>query len=61
MQQGKMFFFMGTIMAVVHGGYVRRIKAGSEVKVAQMVRFPTSDLPKFSTLAGFCDQDISPR
>ncbi|KAK7109962.1 major facilitator superfamily domain-containing protein 10-like [Littorina saxatilis] len=33
MQQGKMFFFIGTIMALVQGGYVRRVKRGKEIKV----------------------------
>nr|KAG5687664.1 hypothetical protein BaRGS_027556 [Batillaria attramentaria] len=33
MQQGKMFFFIGTIMALVQGGYVRRVKRGKEGKV----------------------------
>ncbi|KAJ8316866.1 hypothetical protein KUTeg_004770 [Tegillarca granosa] len=36
MQQGKMFFFIGVIMATVQGGYVRRIKAGSELKITTM-------------------------
>ncbi|XP_062609493.1 major facilitator superfamily domain-containing protein 10-like isoform X1 [Saccostrea cucullata] len=36
MQQGKMFFFLGTIMALVQGGYVRRIPAGKEVKIATL-------------------------
>lgn len=36
MQQGKMFFFIGIIMALVQGGYVRRIKAGKEKRVALM-------------------------
>ncbi|XP_060076595.1 major facilitator superfamily domain-containing protein 10-like [Ylistrum balloti] len=34
MQQGKMFFFIGTIMALVQGGYVRRIKSGKQLKIA---------------------------
>ncbi|XP_041369121.1 major facilitator superfamily domain-containing protein 10-like [Gigantopelta aegis] len=34
MQQGKMFLFIGTVMALVQGGYVRRVKAGKELKVA---------------------------
>ena len=33
MQQGKMFLFIGVLMAVVQGGYVRRIPAGSEKKL----------------------------
>ncbi|XP_071491645.1 major facilitator superfamily domain-containing protein 10-like [Diadema antillarum] len=36
MQQGKMFVFMGLIMAMVQGGYVRRIKPGKEKRVALM-------------------------
>ncbi|XP_030841377.1 major facilitator superfamily domain-containing protein 10 [Strongylocentrotus purpuratus] len=34
MQQGKMFVFMGLIMAALQGGYVRRIKPGQEKRVA---------------------------
>ncbi|KAH3789712.1 major facilitator superfamily domain-containing protein 10-like [Dreissena polymorpha] len=34
MQQGKMFFFIGTIMASVQGGYVRRVSAGKEIQIA---------------------------
>ncbi|XP_028391458.1 major facilitator superfamily domain-containing protein 10-like [Dendronephthya gigantea] len=34
MQQGKMFFAMGIIMALVQGGYVRRIAPGGEKKLA---------------------------
>ena len=37
MQQGKMFFFIGTIMALVQGGYVRRVKRGKEVQVVKSV------------------------
>merc|ERR1719158_819689 len=33
MQQGKMFLFIGTLMAIFQGGYVRRIPPGSEKKV----------------------------
>ncbi|XP_013396076.1 major facilitator superfamily domain-containing protein 10 [Lingula anatina] len=36
MKQGKMFFFIGIIMSIVQGGYVRRIKPGKEKKVALM-------------------------
>lgn len=34
MQQGKMFFFIGTIMALVQGGYVRRIQSGKQLRIA---------------------------
>jgi hypothetical protein len=37
MDQGKMFFFIGTVMALVQGGYVRRIKQGVELKRALSV------------------------
>ncbi|NWX81807.1 MFS10 protein, partial [Nothoprocta pentlandii] len=43
MQQGKMFFFIGITMAVVQGGYARRIKPGNEiraVKTAMMLLVP---------------------
>uniref|UniRef100_A0A671LEF6 Major facilitator superfamily domain-containing protein 10-like n=1 Tax=Sinocyclocheilus anshuiensis TaxID=1608454 RepID=A0A671LEF6_9TELE len=32
MQQGKMFFFMGITMAVIQGGYARRIKPGHQIQ-----------------------------
>ncbi|KAL5016481.1 hypothetical protein ScPMuIL_006070 [Solemya velum] len=34
MQQGKMFFFIGTVMVIVQGGYVRRVMSGKELKIA---------------------------
>lgn len=34
MQQGKMFFVMGLCMALVQGGYVRRIPHGKEITAA---------------------------
>ncbi|XP_071168317.1 major facilitator superfamily domain-containing protein 10-like [Mytilus edulis] len=36
MQQGKMFFFIGAVMTLVQGGYVRKIKSGTEVRTATM-------------------------
>lgn len=36
MQQGKMFFFIGAVMTLVQGGYVRRIKSGTEVRTVTM-------------------------
>ncbi|KAM4809113.1 major facilitator superfamily domain-containing protein 10 [Rhinophrynus dorsalis] len=36
MQQGKMFFFIGITMALIQGGYARRIKPGNEIKAVQM-------------------------
>jgi hypothetical protein len=38
MQQGKMFFVMGLCMALVQGGYVRRIPHGKEITAAMSVR-----------------------
>ncbi|NXA31332.1 MFS10 protein, partial [Eudromia elegans] len=35
MQQGKMFFFIGITMAVVQGGYARRIKPGNEIRAVK--------------------------
>ncbi|KAK1174747.1 major facilitator superfamily domain-containing protein 10-like [Acipenser oxyrinchus oxyrinchus] len=35
MQQGKMFFFIGITMAVIQGGYTRRIKPGSQIKTVK--------------------------
>uniref|UniRef100_A0AAQ4P7W4 Major facilitator superfamily (MFS) profile domain-containing protein n=1 Tax=Gasterosteus aculeatus aculeatus TaxID=481459 RepID=A0AAQ4P7W4_GASAC len=43
MQQGKMFFFIGVIMASIQGGYARRIKPGQHigaVRVAIMSLIP---------------------
>lgn len=37
MQQGKMFFIMGLCMALVQGGYVRRIPHGKEITAALSV------------------------
>ncbi len=37
MQQGKMFFIMGLCMALVQGGYVRRIPHGKEITAAMTV------------------------
>jgi len=37
MQQGKMFFIMGLCMALVQGGYVRRIPHGKEITAAMSV------------------------
>ena len=34
MDQGKMFLFIGTLMSLIQGGYVRRIPPGSEKKMA---------------------------
>ncbi|XP_041854311.1 major facilitator superfamily domain-containing protein 10 [Melanotaenia boesemani] len=36
MQQGKMFFFIGVIMALIQGGYARRIKPGQHIKAVRM-------------------------
>nr|XP_015828731.2 major facilitator superfamily domain-containing protein 10 [Nothobranchius furzeri] len=43
MQQGKMFFFIGVIMALIQGGYARRIKPGQHigaVRKAMMTLIP---------------------
>ncbi|CAF3916463.1 unnamed protein product [Rotaria magnacalcarata] len=37
MQQGKMFFIMGLCMALVQGGYVRRIPHGKEITAATSI------------------------
>lgn len=37
MQQGKMFFFIGITMAVIQGGYARRIKPGHQIQTVRMV------------------------
>ncbi|CAH2299687.1 major facilitator superfamily domain-containing 10 [Pelobates cultripes] len=37
MQQGKMFFFIGITMALIQGGYARRIKPGNEIKAVKRV------------------------
>lgn len=36
MEQGKMFFFIGVIMASIQGGYARRIKPGHHIKAVRM-------------------------
>ncbi|XP_018599628.1 major facilitator superfamily domain-containing protein 10 [Scleropages formosus] len=36
MQQGKMFFFIGITMAIIQGGYARRIKPERQIKTVQM-------------------------
>ncbi|KAJ8006054.1 hypothetical protein DPEC_G00124280 [Dallia pectoralis] len=36
MQQGKMFFFMGITMALIQGGYARRIKPGHHIKTVRL-------------------------
>ncbi|XP_068926940.1 major facilitator superfamily domain-containing protein 10 isoform X2 [Petaurus breviceps papuanus] len=35
MQQGQMFFFIGITMAVIQGGYARRIKPGCEIQAVK--------------------------
>jgi len=37
MQQGKMFFFIGITMAVIQGGYARRIKPGHQIQTVRVV------------------------
>lgn len=39
MQQGKMFFFIGIVMALIQGGYARRIKPGHHIKAVRMVGY----------------------
>ena len=41
MQQGKMFFFIGLLMAVLQGGVVRRLPLGSEQKVLSLYNVST--------------------
>uniref|UniRef100_A0A3Q2U151 Major facilitator superfamily domain-containing protein 10 n=1 Tax=Fundulus heteroclitus TaxID=8078 RepID=A0A3Q2U151_FUNHE len=36
MQQGKMFFFIGVIMALIQGGYARRIKPGQHIRAVRL-------------------------
>ncbi|XP_068167218.1 major facilitator superfamily domain-containing protein 10 [Antennarius striatus] len=36
MQQGKMFFFTGVVMALIQGGYARRIKPGQQIRAVSM-------------------------
>ncbi|XP_037339618.2 major facilitator superfamily domain-containing protein 10 [Pungitius pungitius] len=36
MQQGKMFFFIGVIMASIQGGYARRIKPGQHIRAVRV-------------------------
>ncbi|XP_033633557.1 major facilitator superfamily domain-containing protein 10-like [Asterias rubens] len=64
MQQGKMFVFIGAIMALVQGGYLRRIRPGKEKRVALMgmvvlmpsfliIGYATSVVPFYTGLALF--------
>lgn len=39
MQQGQMFFFIGVIMAMVQGGFARRIKPGKHINAVRMAIF----------------------
>ncbi|KAG7489424.1 major facilitator superfamily domain-containing protein 10 [Solea senegalensis] len=36
MQQGQMFFFIGVVMAMVQGGFARRIKPGKQISTVRM-------------------------
>lgn len=42
MEQGKMFFFIGVIMALIQGGYARRLKPGQHIRAVRMVKSPTA-------------------
>lgn len=46
-QQGKMYLFVGLIMAIVQGGLVRRIKSKSELLVCVLVWFCFATHPPF--------------
>lgn len=51
MQQGKMFFFVGIVMALIQGGYARRIKPGKHtrnVRMAMITLIPAFILIGFS-------------
>ncbi|KAG8134824.1 hypothetical protein E2320_007932 [Naja naja] len=37
LEQGKMFFFIGVTMAVIQGGYTRRITPGAELRMVKIV------------------------
>ncbi|XP_059175618.1 major facilitator superfamily domain-containing protein 10-like [Physella acuta] len=53
MQQGKMFFYIGTVMALVQGGYTRRITPGKEAKIAShgiVILIPSFLLMAFATV-----------
>ncbi|XP_053314189.1 major facilitator superfamily domain-containing protein 10 [Spea bombifrons] len=52
MQQGKMFFFIGITMALIQGGYARRIKPGNEI--AAVKRAMVLLIPAF-VLIGWAD------
>lgn len=36
-----MFFFIGIIMALIQGGYARRIKPGHHIKAVRAVKTPS--------------------
>lgn len=50
MQQGKMFFFIGVIMALIQGGYARRIKPGHHIKAVRMVGVPSDGVTNSFTM-----------
>lgn len=41
-QQGKMYLFVGIFMALLQGGFVRRIKSGKESLYALIVSYATT-------------------
>uniref|UniRef100_A0AAQ4PAN8 Major facilitator superfamily (MFS) profile domain-containing protein n=1 Tax=Gasterosteus aculeatus aculeatus TaxID=481459 RepID=A0AAQ4PAN8_GASAC len=49
MQQGKMFFFIGVIMASIQGGYARRIKPGQHIGAVRVVGASSSCISKISS------------
>jgi hypothetical protein len=53
MQQGKMFFIMGLCMALVQGGYVRRIPHGKEIIAAMSVSIINNRLINSSVVIRF--------
>jgi hypothetical protein len=53
MQQGKMFFIMGLCMALVQGGYVRRIPHGKEITAAMSVSIIDTQLINRSIFVGY--------
>lgn len=50
MQQGKMFFFIGVIMASIQGGYARRIKPGQHIGAVRVVGASSSCISKISSI-----------
>ncbi|ELU06772.1 hypothetical protein CAPTEDRAFT_171281 [Capitella teleta] len=55
MKQGKMFFFIGIIMVIIQGGFVRRLKSGREISFSMKAMLTL--IPAF-LLVAFAQREI---